>query len=114
MSWTHGDRCVDWKGAAVSAVPCALTRMGAWLPCVGVAFTGHPRPLPKTKHLPRYRSVRCNPSGNRIRGDYQLDSDVQLVVSLASENEQNGMLIFKISKNQSQSRMLHYPRFVSV
>ena len=43
----------------VSAVPCAL--VSAWLPCVGVAFTGHPRQLPKTKHLPRYRSVRCNP-----------------------------------------------------
>ena len=35
--------------------------VGAWLPCVGVAFTGHPRLLPKTKHLPRYRSVRCHP-----------------------------------------------------
>ena len=53
------------EDAAVRAVPCAFE--GAWLPCVGVAFTGHPRPLPKTKvtkHLPRYCSVRCNPFGN--------------------------------------------------
>ena len=48
------------EDAAVRAVPCALE--GARLPCVGVAFTGHPRPLPKTKHLPRYCSVRCRPS----------------------------------------------------
>ena len=50
------------EDAAVSAVPCAL--VGAWLPCVGVAFTGRQRPLPKTKYLPRYRSVRCHPKQN--------------------------------------------------
>ena len=39
------------EDAAVRAVSCALE--DDWLPCVGVAFTGHPRPLPKTKHMPR-------------------------------------------------------------
>ena len=33
----RGDRCVGLEDAAVRAVPCALE--GAWLPCVGIAFT---------------------------------------------------------------------------
>ena len=54
------------EDAAVRAVPCALE--GTWLPCVGVAFTGHPRQLPKTKHLPRYCSVRCHPCESELHG----------------------------------------------
>ena len=57
------------EDAAVRAVPCALE--GAWLPCVGVAFTGHPRPLPKTKYLPRYSSVKCHPNTQHTMLEHQ-------------------------------------------
>ena len=40
-----------------------LSAVGHLEPCVDLAFTGHPRPSSKTKHLPRYRSVRCHPIG---------------------------------------------------
>ena len=64
------------EDAAVRAVPCALEC--AWLPCVGVAFTGHPRPLPKTKYLPRYRSVRYHPTSQTIYNSY-LDQDFNTI-----------------------------------